>query len=264
MKDKVQKPHYPIKEKSNRIALKGGLKAGIPIGLGYFAVSFSLGVLAAKAGLSAIESAIVSLFCNASAGEYAGFTVIAAGGSFLLMAAMTFVANMRYLLMSSALSQRAAPGLGLGHRMLIGLYVTDEIFGVSMTRPGYLNPWFTYGCAIIASPLWALGTALGCFAGDILPVRVVSALSVALYGMFLAIIIPAAKKSKIITGIVLVSFALSSAFAYIPGVRNLSEGIRTIILTVVISAAAALIFPRNDEGTEEHLDDGNAGKGGAS
>ena len=244
-KDKI--PHYPISEAANRTALKLGLKAGIPIGMGYFAVAFSLGVMAARAGLGAIAGAVVSLFCNASAGEYAGFTVIAGGGSFILMAAMTLVANARYLLMSSALSQRVEPGLSLGHRMLIGLYVTDEIFGVSMARPGYLNPWFTYGCAIVASPLWALGTALGCIAGDVLPVRVVSALSVALFGMFLAIIIPPAKKSRIIAGLVIVSFGLSSAFAYIPGIRNLSEGIRTIILTVVIAAAAALIFPRKDE-----------------
>ncbi len=247
-KDNKQIPHYPISDHANRTALKLGLKAGIPIGMGYFAVAFSLGVMAARAGLGAIAGAIVSLFCNASAGEYAGFTVIAGGGSFILMAAMTLVANARYLLMSSALSQRVKPGLSLGHRMLIGLYVTDEIFGVSMARPGYLNPWFTYGCAIIASPMWALGTALGCIAGDVLPVRVVSALSVALFGMFLAIIIPPAKKSKIIAGVVLVSFALSSAFAYIPGIRNLSEGIRTIIVTVVIAAAAAAICPRKDEG----------------
>ena len=206
-------PHYPIREAANRNALKLGLKAGIPIGMGYFAVAFSLGVMAARAGLGAIAGAVVSLFCNASAGEYAGFTVIASGGSFILMASMTLVANARYLLMSSAMSQRIKPGLSLGHRMLMGLYVTDEIFGVSMARPGYLNPWFTYGCAIIASPLWALGTALGCIAGDVLPTRVVSALSVALFGMFLAIIIPPAKKSRVIAVLILISFALSSAFA---------------------------------------------------
>lgn len=247
----VSKPVYPIREKANQKALKEGLKAGIPIGLGYFAVAFSLGVLVIKAGLNPIEGGIVSLFCNASAGEYAGFTVIASGGSFLLLAIMTFVANARYLLMSSAVSQRIAPGISFGHRMLMGLYVTDEIFGVSMGREGFLNPWFTYGCAIVASPLWALGTALGCVAGDVLPVRVVSALSVALFGMFLAVIVPASKKDKLILGIVLISFALSSACYYVvPFIKDLSDGIRTIILTVVISAAAAIIFPRKENNEE--------------
>lgn len=243
----VQRVRYKINDPRNRLALRQGLKAGIPIGLGYFAVSFSLGIIAKTAGLTPIESAIVSLFCNASAGEYAGFTTIAVMGSFAELALITFIANARYLLMSSSLSQRVAPGTHFGHRMLMGLYVTDEIFGVSIARPGYLNPWFTYGCAIIASPLWALGTALGCLAGNILPVRVVSALSVALYGMFLAIIIPPAKKDKIIALVVIVCFAASSLMAYLPGVRNISEGVRIIILTVVISAIFALIFPRKEE-----------------
>ncbi|MGI6072983.1 MAG: AzlC family ABC transporter permease [Lachnospiraceae bacterium] len=247
-KETAARIRYPIRNRANRTALKQGLKSGIPIGLGYFAVAFSLGIVARNAGLNAVQSTVVSLFCNASAGEYAGFAVIAAAGSFLEMALITLIANARYLLMSSAMSQRIIPGISFGHRMLMGLYVTDEIFGVSMSRPGYLNPWFTYGCAIIASPLWALGTGLGCIAGDILPLRVVSALSVALFGMFLATIIPPAKSDKIIALIIVICFALSSAAAYIPGISSLPEGIRIIILTVAIAAAAALLFPRNEEG----------------
>ncbi len=242
-----EKIKFSIKTSQNKMALKQGLKAGIPIGLGYFAVAFSLGIMAKKAGLSIFASTVVSLFCNASAGEYAGFATIAAAGTFLEMVVVTFIVNARYLLMSSAMSQRVKPGTHIVHRMIMGLYVTDEIFGVSMSRPGYLNPWFNYGCAIVASPCWALGTALGCFAGNVLPLRVVSALSVALFGMFLAIIIPPAKKDKIIAVLVLVSFALSSAMTYLPVVKNISEGLRTIILTVVIAAAAALLFPRKEE-----------------
>ena len=247
MSETGQKVKYSIKDPDCRVAFSRGLRAGIPIGLGYFAVAFSLGITAANAGISWFWGAIVSLFCNASAGEYAGIATIAACGTFLEMAAVTLVVNARYLLMSSAMSQRVAPGTSIGHRMVMGLYVTDEIFGVSMARPGFLNPWFNYGCAAVASPCWALGTALGCIAGDNLPVRVVSALSVALFGMFLAVIIPPARKDRIIAGLVLVSFALSSAFTYIPGIRDISESLRTIILTVVIAAAAALIFPRKDE-----------------
>ncbi len=245
--------HYKFKDKENREAFSQGAKAGIPIGLGYFAVAFSLGIIAANAGISVAESAAASLLCNASAGEYAGFTLMAGGGTLLEMAMISFVVNARYMLMSSSMSQRVDPKMHIGHRMLMGMYITDEIFGVSVMRSGYMNPWFTYGSAIVASPAWALGTALGCAAGNIMPVRVVSALSVALYGMFLAIIIPPAKKERRIALIVAVSFVLSAAAAYLPGVRNLSENIRTIILTVLIAGAAAIIFPR-DEGSEDSRD----------
>ncbi len=242
-----QTVHYSIREETNKAAFREGLKAGIPIGLGYFAVAFSLGIIARNAGLTPLSSAVASLLCNASAGEYAGFTTILTGGSFLEMVLIIFIANARYLLMSSALSQRIDPNIHFGHRMLVGLYVTDEFFGCSIARPGFLNPWHTYGMAVIASPLWALGTALGCFAGNILPLRVVSALSVALYGMFIAVIVPPAKKSGLIAGIILVCFAASSLCTYLPGIRDVSEGIRTIILTVVIASGAALIFPRKEE-----------------
>lgn len=241
---------YSIREPAQRQALLQGLKAGIPIGLGYFAVSFSLGIMARNAGLNWLAGVISSLLCNASAGQYAGYAVIAAGGTLIEMALLSLVANCRYLLMSSAMSQRVDPGISFGHRIFMGLYVTDEIFGVSMARQGYLNPWFTYGCAIVASPLWALGTALGCVAGNILPMRVVSALSVALFGMFLAIIIPPCKKEKKIIGIILVCFILSSAATYLPVISGLSEGVRTIILTVIIASGAAIIFPRDDEDSE--------------
>jgi len=252
MSSKVSTHHirYRLSDPSNRLAFRQGLRAGIPIGLGYFAVSFSLGIMARNAGLNWLAGVISSLLCNASAGQYAGYAVIAAFGTLAEMAVLSLVANARYLLMSSAMSQRIHSGISFGHRIFMGLYVTDEIFGVSMARPGYLNPWFTYGCAAVASPLWALGTALGCIAGNILPLRVVSALSVALFGMFLAIIIPPCKKEKKIAIIIVICFALSSAATYLPFISRLSEGIRTIILTVLIAGVAALIFPRPDEESE--------------
>lgn len=245
------KTRYRLTDPQNRHAFVHGVKAGIPIGLGYFAVSFSLGIMARNAGLNWVAGVISSLLCNASAGQYAGYAVIAASGTLLEMALLSLVANCRYLLMSSAMTQRMAPGISFGHRVFMGLYVTDEIFGVSMARPGYLNPWFTYGCAVIASPMWALGTALGCVAGNILPLRVVSALSVALFGMFLAIIIPPCRKEKKIAGIILACFILSSAATYLPGISKLSDGVRTIILTVIIASAAALIFPRHEDNEQE-------------
>lgn len=224
-----------------------GMRDGIPIGLGYLAVSFSLGVAARGAGLTALQGFTASLLNNASAGEYAGFTVIAANASYLEMMLMTLIANARYLLMSCALSQKFSPDTPLRHRLLVGYDVTDEIFGITIARPGILDPCYTYGAIVIAAPCWAGGTALGVIAGNLLPLRVVSALSVALFGMFLAVIIPPARKNRIVAIFVLISFLASFAAASLPYISQLSGGTRTIILTVAISAAAAALFPVRDE-----------------
>ena len=233
------------------LVFKRGLRDGIPIGLGYLAVSFSLGISAKNAGLTAFQSFLISAFCNASAGEYAGFTSIGAGASYWELALVTFITNARYLLMSCALSQRMRPGTGLGHRLLMSYGITDELFGITIARPGYLNPYYTYGAILLAAPAWAIGTALGIIAGNALPLRVVSALSVALYGMFLAIIIPPARKNRIVAALVVISFVLSFACEYLPGISALSGGTRTIILTVAISAAAAVLFPVKQEADHE-------------
>lgn len=227
-----------------------GMRDGIPIGLGYLAVSFSLGVAAKSAGLTAFQGFIASLLNNASAGEYAGFTVIAANASYLEMMLMTLVANARYLLMSCALSQKFSPDTPLRHRLLVGYDVTDEIFGITIARPGILEPFYTYGAIVIAAPCWAADTALGVIAGNLLPLRIVSALSVALFGMFLAVIIPPARENRIVAAFVLVSFLASFAAAHLPCLSQLSGGTRTILLTVAISAIAAALFPVKGEEEE--------------
>lgn len=229
---------------SRRLALMQGLKDGLPIGLGYLAVAFSLGIAAKNAGLTPFQSFLASLLCNASAGEYAGFTVIAARAGLIEMAIITFVANARYLLMSTAMSQRMDPKSPLVHRLLMSFFITDEFFAINISRPGFLEPFYMYGAILVASPCWAVGTALGCVAGELLPAALVSALSVALYGMFLAVIVPAARKDRVVLGLILAAFAASFACAVLPGVSALSEGTRTILLTVVLSAAAAVMFPR--------------------
>ena len=172
--------------KSNRKVILEGMRDGIPIGLGYLAVSFSLGIAAKTAGLNAFQSFLASLLCNASAGEYSGFTVIAADSSYFVIALATLVANARYLLMSCALSQRISKDTSIIHRLLLGFFVTDEFFGISISRSGKLNPFYTYGAILIGCPCWAFGSMLGTIAGNLLPLRIVSALSVALFGMFLA------------------------------------------------------------------------------
>lgn len=239
---------------SNRTIFHKGMLDGIPIGLGYLAVSFSLGIAAKNAGLSPAQSFLASMLCNASAGEYAGFTLIAAGAAYLELAIMTLVVNARYLLMSCAMSQRMAPGTPFYHRLLMAFDITDELFGIAIARPGYLNPFYTYGAMLVAIPGWAVGTALGTMAGNILPLRLVSALSVALYGMFIAIIIPPARKNRVVGVLVAVSFLGSFLAACLPVISGLSEGMRTILLTVLISAAAAILFPRKEEDVANEMD----------
>ena len=160
---------------------------------------------------------------------------------------MTLVANARYLLMSCALSQKLAPDTALGHRLLLAYDLTDEIFGISVARPGRLNPFYSYGAMTAALPGWAFGTFFGVVMGNVLPLRAVSALSVGLYGMFLAIIMPPARKSRPIAGVVAVSFLLSYLTGVIPALAAVSSGIRTIVLTVAISLTAAILFPVKED-----------------
>ena len=222
------------------------MRDGVPIGLGYFAVSFSLGIMARNIGLTPLQAAVMSILNNASAGEYMGLTMIAAGASYWEMALATFITNARYLLMSCAMSQRMDPATPFRHRLFMSFDITDELFGINIARPGYLNPWYMYGAMVPSIPGWAIGTALGTLAGSLLPLRVVSAFSVALYGMFIAIFIPPARKDRVIAVLVALSFVSSWALAHLPGISALSDGTRTIILTVALSAGAALLFPRKE------------------
>lgn len=219
------------------------MKDGIPIALGYLAVAFTLGITARNAGFTAFQAMLTSFTINASAGEFVGFSLIAQNAGYVEVIIMEAVANARYLLMSCALSQKLPENTSTLHRMLIGYDVTDEIFGVSVAVLGKLDPFYTYGVMSLALPGWALGTYLGVAMGNILPVRAVSALSVGLYGMFIAIFIPPARKSKVIAGLVAISFAASFVFSKLAVFSGISSGMKTIILTVVISLAAAILFP---------------------
>lgn len=244
---KKTQSQYSFGLASNRKMFRKGMTEGIPIAMGYLAVSFSLGIMAKRAGLSPFAAFLASFFNNASAGEYAAFSLIMVEASYVEVAIMTFIANARYLLMSIALSQKIKPEASIGHRFLVAFDITDEIFALSVSQPGYLNPNYTYGIITLALPAWAFGTMLGCLAGSILPARIVSALSVALYGMFLAIIIPPAKKDKVVLGLIVISFASSYLAGILPGIASISSGTRTILLTLVISAVAAIVFPHKEE-----------------
>lgn len=232
-----------------------GMRDGLPIALGYFAVAFALGIKATEAGIAPWESALMSFLNVTSAGEAAGIALLGAGTTYLELGFTQLVINIRYLLMSCALSQKLSSDTGILHRLLIGYGVTDEIFGISVACEGGLSPYYSYGAICVAVPGWTLGTFLGAVMGDLLPVRVVGALSVALYAMFLAIILPPAKKSRVIAGLVAVSMLASAALTFACDKLSLewfTEGFRIVVLTVVISLAAAVLFPIKDKEEEKN------------
>lgn len=230
----------------NRTAYFTGLRDSVPIALGYMAVSFSLGMMAKRIGLTPLQGFISSFVNHASAGEYAEFTVMKAGASFLEMAIIIFITNLRYSLMSLSYSQRFAKDTSLIHRFIMCFGISDEIYGVTIARSGDLVPAYTYGVMSLALPFWCTGTALGIMVGNILPTSVVGALSVALYGMFLAIIIPPAKKDKIVAILIVVSFALSYIASKLPIISTWTESMRTIVLTLIITGCAAMLFPKKE------------------
>ena len=234
-------------KQTKRTVFLEGFRDGIPIALGYFAVAFSLGITAKTAGLTPVQGFIASFFNHASAGEYALYTAIAAGAAYWEVAVVIFITNMRYLLMSAALSQKLRGGTSMLHRFLLGFGITDEIFGLGVAYPGKLRPAYLYSAFLVAALLWSSGTATGIVAGNVLPANVVSALSVAIYGMFLAIIIPPARRERAVMALVAASFVCSLACSVLPLVRDLSGGMRTILLTVVIASAGALLCPVGDD-----------------
>lgn len=232
---------------TNKQAFRNGLRDGLPIATGYFAVAFTLGIAARNAGFTALQTLVSSMTNLASAGQYAGYVVVASGASYFQMALMILVANARYMLMSSALSQKFDSATPFIHRFLVGYSVTDEIFGIAVSVPGKLNPVYVYSAMLLTVPGWSLGSYFGVILGNALPSNVVSALSVGLYGMFIAIIIPPARKDKLILALVVISMVLSGIFEFAPLVSRIPAGMRVIILTVVIASVAAILFPVKED-----------------
>lgn len=238
--------HRPVLANSRQWYARG-LRHGIPICLGYFAVSFALGIAARGAGMNALQAFVMSLGMTASAGEFAAIGLIASGAGALEMIFTTLIVNLRYFLMSCSLAQKLPEGIRPVHRFLTAYCVTDEIFGLSAAVPGGLNPFYSYGMMTVAAAGWCLGTVLGVLAGSILPEIVVSALSVAMYGMFLAIVIPPSRKSRFILGLVAISMVASGLFSVLPVLRQISSGFRVILLTIAIAGIAAVIRPLPEE-----------------
>lgn len=231
----------------NQINFKRGIQDGIPIGLGYFAVSFTFGMMAVSGGLTAWQAVLISLTNLTSAGQFAGLGIIIAGGSMWEMALTQLVINLRYCLMSFSLSQKLEKNISTGHRLAVAFGVTDEIFGVSASQEGRLSPWYNYGVMSMAIPGWTLGTLVGAVLGNVLPGFLVSALNVAIYGMFLAVIIPPAKKNRSVLGVVIGAMAISTVFAVVPVLNKVSSGFVIIITTLIVAGLAAHFCPIPEE-----------------
>lgn len=221
-----------------------GMKHGVPIMLGYLSVSFGFGVLCIQKNLSILAAVGISVTNLTSAGQVAGVGVIAAGGSLIEMVLCQLVINLRYSLMSLSLSQKLDRSFTLPHRLLAGYGITDEIFAVASAQPEPLTPPYMYGLILTPFLGWSLGTLLGAVAGDIMPASVTAALSLMLYGMFIAIIIPPAKKNFKVLIVILLSAAFSMVFHYL--LPMVSSGFAIIISALAASVAAAVFFPVSD------------------
>ncbi len=224
-------------------AYKRGLLHGLPIALGYLSVSFAFGIQASKAGLFPWQALLVSMLNVTSAGQVAGLSLMAAGAGLAEMALTQLVINIRYALMSLSLSQKLDGSMTLPHRLLFSFCNTDEVFAVASGQPGKVGRAYLYG--LICGPYmgWALGTLLGALAGDVLPASLTGALGIAIYGMFIAIVLPPFRKQKEVRLAVLTAVALSCLFAYAPFFSFLTAGFRIILCAVLASALAALVLP---------------------
>ena len=248
--DRGQTPCKTIAQQEVYILLltfKKGLRDGIPICLGYISVSFTFGMMAANGGLPVWLSIFISVTNVTSAGQFAGLTIILAAGSLIELAITTVIINLRYMLMSFSLSQKVDPNMSLGTRLAISFGITDEIFAVSMQQKGRITGKYFAGLFLLPYLGWALGTFLGAGAAGLLPESVRGALGIAIYGMFLAIIIPPARKSKAVLFTIALASALSCVFRYVPLINQLSAGWVIIICAVVSSMLSAVIFPVEPE-----------------
>lgn len=226
-----------------------GMLHGVPIMLGYLSVSFGFGILAVQKNLTVLQAVGISVTNLTSAGQAAGVGIIAAGGSLLEMVLCQLVINLRYSLMSLSLSQKLDSSFTLVHRLIAAYGVTDEIFAVASSQPDPLTPAYMYGLILTPFIGWSSGTLLGAAAGSIMPAQLTAALSLMLYGMFIAIIIPPAKKSAKVLLVIVLSAGLSVMFRFLLPMVN--EGFAIIISSVVSSATVALIFPVGEKEGEK-------------
>ncbi len=230
------------------LKFKSGLKDGLPIGLGYLSVSFAFGVSASILQVPLLITLLISMTNLTSAGQLAGLEIIANLGTFIEIILTQLIINSRYFLMSLSLSQKVDESFTFSKRLMASAFITDEIFAVAHSKPQKLNTTYYFGLVILPYFGWALGTLLGAIAGNILPVFIVNALGIALYSMFIAIIVPPATKEIGVLFAVLLGSGISCAFYFIPVLNTLSTGLAIIITAVVVSVITALVFPIKEGG----------------
>lgn len=224
-----------------------GIKDGIPVCIGYIAVGFAFGIFSVESGLSVVEALLISMTNVTSAGQLAAVPIIAGGGTLIELAVTQLVINLRYSLMSVSLSQKVDKSVKTIDRFLISFVNTDEVFAVSSSKEGKIGKKYLYGLILTPYLGWSAGTVIGAVAGNLLPDVVISSLGVAIYGMFIAVVIPPAKKSKPVALCVLTAVALSCAFRYIPALTAVPQGFVIIICAVAASALFAVIAPINTD-----------------
>ena len=223
-------------------AFRRGFHAGLPIGLGYFSVSLSFGILAISYGFSWWQAVLISMTCVTSAGQFAGINTMIHPGQYFAMLLSQLTINVRYSMMSVSLSQKVERKFGKAARWLLGFFITDEIFAVAAAERELSRPLFL-GLTVLPYTGWALGTLCGALVGNILPQRLMNALCIALYGMFVAIVVPVAKKERSVLAVVLIAIAVSCLFTWLPGLKEISSGISVSLCAILAAAAGAAMFP---------------------
>lgn len=227
-----------------------GVRNGLPICFGYLSVAFAFGIFACGSGLTVAEALLISATNVTSAGQLAAVPIIAGGGTLLELAVSQLVINLRYALMSVSLSQRLGGSVRLPDRFLIAFVNTDEVFAVAMAQNGPVGRRYLYGLILTPYLGWALGTLLGAVAGNLLPAVVISALGLAIYAMFIAIVLPKVKNHRPTALCVAIAVLLSCAFYYIPLLQKIPSGFSVILCSVVAAAVAALVCPVKGEDDE--------------
>lgn len=248
MKNNVQASENKLKESSPSFSedFLLGLKKSFPIIMGYIPVSFTFGIMARGEGLDAFTTVLMSMSSFTSAGQFAGTNIIIANGTFMEMAVTTFIINIRYTLMSLSLSQ-SIEKMSVVKKLILAFGITDETFTVSSFEPGKISFPFMLGLSLFSYLSWISGTLLGATASNFLSTRLQNSMGIALYGMFLALIVPNAKNDKKILSVVVVALVVSSMFRYINILSSISSGWTVIISTVIASSFGAIVFPKGDK-----------------
>ena len=230
---------------------KRGFHDGLAIGIGYFSVAFSFGLTAAASGIAWWQAVLISLTNLTSSGQFAGIGIIAGAGSYIEMALTELVINMRYALMGISLSQKLAPGFRTWQQLILGHCNTDEIFAVAMSRDGDIAPSYMAGLSVLPYIGWAGGTLVGAVCGNILPEMISNALGIMIYGMFLAIIVPAMRREHPVLVVAAAAILLSCIIHFVPFFDFITDGFSIIICAVAASALGAWLYPVGEEETSD-------------